>query len=661
MASTSAHRRVALSNLGVQVLSGVRLLIETFQRGPSRRLFVRDKLAPAVVVAAFVIALGARSGGYFAADWGLPMIALLLLVGFALYLAEIPRVGRRSACLVLALTSLAVWSLASAAWSPDKGAVALEFERGLLYAVLASALALVLTPARVRSAFVGVVLGSTMIALYALGTRLFPGSWGGAYDPSSGYQLAKPLGYWNALGLLAALALVLAVGLLLEARVYPRLMLAPMLVPLTVTLYFTFSRGALLALAIGLVVQLALGPDRAWRALQTVVLAIVLAIAVVVASRSPALVAAGATLQTAQAEGRRLAWELVVLALVTGAVAAALLLAEELGHNSRVRRIAGATLAGGAVVVAGTVLINAGGPAAVVDHARDSFTRSPTPTDGDLNQRLLSVSGHGRPDYWRVAWKMIEQEPALGEGAGSFERWWLELRPTPTSARNAHNLYLETLAELGPVGLALLLVVLAVPLTVVGRVRRTPLVAAAGGVYVAYLAHAAVDWDWQIVLLTFVLLLSGMSILAVSDDRRVAIALGGPRRYAGLGLVALLLVATVAVNAGNRAASSSALSLERDDPTLALREARRAARWLPWSASPAQLRGEALMLEHDDRSALASLREAVRRNPEDWSTWYDIAVLAKGGDAVAAVTRARDLNPLSVEIDELGAETRTDP
>jgi O-antigen ligase len=643
------------------VVPRVRALIQTLPRVSSHRIFVRDKLAPAVVVAAFVLELGARSGGYYAADWGLPMIALLLLVGFALYVAEIPRVGRRSACLVLALTGFAVWSLTSASWSPDKDAVAYEVERGLLYAALASALALLLTPARVRSAFAGVVLGSTMVALYALGTRLFPGSWGGAYDPSSGYQLAKPLGYWNALGLLAALALALAVGLLLEARVYARLVLAPMLVPLTVTLYFTFSRGALLALAIGLVVQLALGPDRAWRALQTAVLAIVPAIAVVIASRSPALVAAGATLQTAQAEGRRLAGELVVLALVAGVAAAALLLVEELGHNPRVRRTAGAAFAGGAVVVAGTFLINAGGPATVVDRARDSFTSSSTPTDGDLNQRLLSLSGHGRRDYWRVAWKMIEQEPALGEGAGSFERWWLELRPTPSSARNAHNLYLETLAELGPVGLALLLVVVAVPLTVVGRVRRAPLGAAAAGVYVAYVAHAAVDWDWQIVLLTSVLLLSGMSMLAVSDDRRVAITLGGSRRYAGLGIVALLLVATVAVNAGNRAASSSALALERDDATLALREAGRAARWLPWSASPAQLRGEALTLEHDDRSALASLHEAVRRNPENWSTWYDIAVLAKGRDAVAAVTRARDLNPLSVEIHELGAEIRTDP
>ena len=45
----------------------------------------------------------------------------------------------------------------------------------------------------------------------------------------------------------------------------------------------------------------------------------------------------------------------------------------------------------------------------------------------------------------------------VGSGAGSFKRYWLEHRPGAWSIRDAHTLYIEMLAELGPVGLVLIL------------------------------------------------------------------------------------------------------------------------------------------------------------------------------------------------------------
>src|SRR6185436_14687872 len=89
----------------------------------------------------------------------------------------------------------------------------LEAERGILY-VAATAAALLLLSTREASAALlgGIVAGAVLVSLYALGTRLFPGHVGGAYDPSSGYQLAEPLGYWNALGVLTATAILLAGG-----------------------------------------------------------------------------------------------------------------------------------------------------------------------------------------------------------------------------------------------------------------------------------------------------------------------------------------------------------------------------------------------------------------------------------------------------------------
>ena len=89
----------------------------------------------------------------------------------------------------------------------------LEAERGILYVAAAAATLLLLSSREASSALLGgVVAGAVLVSLYALGTRLFPGHVGGAYDPSSGYQLTEPIGYANALGLLTALAILLALG-----------------------------------------------------------------------------------------------------------------------------------------------------------------------------------------------------------------------------------------------------------------------------------------------------------------------------------------------------------------------------------------------------------------------------------------------------------------
>ncbi len=67
---------------------------------------------------------------------------------------------------------------------------------------------------------------------------------------------------------------------------------------------------------------------------------------------------------------------------------------------------------------------------------------------------------------------------------------------------DAHNLYLETLAELGPFGLVLLAAMLALPLVAALRVREHPFASAATGAYAAFLFHAALDWDWEMPAVT---------------------------------------------------------------------------------------------------------------------------------------------------------------
>ena len=120
-----------------------------------------------------------------------------------------------------------------------------------------------------------------------------------------------------------------------------------------------------------------------------------------------------------------------------------------------------------------------GSPIQIVDHVYDGFVgQSPTAT-GDLNNRLFNLAGGERIPQWKVAWRDYSSHPLLGSGAGTYARYWNELRPVPSQVINVHNLYLETLAELGPVGLIALVVALAAPLVAAVRARRHALVAAA--------------------------------------------------------------------------------------------------------------------------------------------------------------------------------------
>jgi O-antigen ligase len=144
--------------------------------------------------------------------------------------------------------------------------------------------------------------------------------------------------------------------------------------------------------------------------------------------------------------------------------------------------------------------------------------------------------GQNRPYYWRVAWKEYRLNPLLGSGAGTFDSYWLHYRPIDSFARDAHSLYVETLAELGPLGLALVLVALATPFAGVRR-RLEPLTAAAAGGYVAFVVHLAVDWDWELPAVTLTGVTCGAALLV--GTRREARRPLSRRTRAALVLTAL--------------------------------------------------------------------------------------------------------------------------
>ncbi len=131
-----------------------------------------------------------------------------------------------------------------------------------------------------------------------------------------------------------------------------------------------------------------------------------------------------------------------------------------------------------------------------------------------------AARGGDRAWYWHVAWQEASEYPLAGRGAGTFELAWLEEQPIPVSVVDAHSLYLETLGELGLVGLGLLALALAPPLVAVFRGAGRGVGAAAAGGYVAFLFHAGVDWDWELPAVTVAGLLCGAAILRCRASAR---------------------------------------------------------------------------------------------------------------------------------------------
>ena len=100
----------------------------------------------------------------------------------------------------------------------------------------------------------------------------------------------------------------------------------------------------------------------------------------------------------------------------------------------------------------------------------------------EARERVTKLEGGtGRADIWKVGWRMVEDEPLRGIGAGNFPNTSVHYLLEPGALvrddfivdkpKVAHNTYLEVLAELGVVGLALFLGVHPV---LAGLRRRAP-------------------------------------------------------------------------------------------------------------------------------------------------------------------------------------------
>jgi hypothetical protein len=498
-------------------------------------------------------ALAAAQASYFPSAWNWSALGLTWAAGLALAFAPRLALSRRELALLGALGTLAGWIALSLAWSASTPETVDELQRVLVYVTGAAAFLLL-----ARREAIGLLIGAVLTALtgicaYALATRLFPREL--SADVFGGYRLSTPVGYWNGLGLLATTGVLLALGFAAsQRRVAERALAAATLPMLLCTLYFTFSRGAWVALAVGCVLSIALDPRRLRLVTTGLALAVSVGPAVWIASRSSALTHRGSTLDAATHEGHRVAAWLALFAALAASTPVGLQLADRrLGISARVRRAYAGTLAvfaGGGLVL---VLAAGGGPVHLAKRGYDDFTSNPIRST-DLNRRLFSLSSNGRTQLWHVAWRQFEAHPVVGGGAGSFEQYWNRNRPSNQTVKDAHNVYLETLGELGVLGLVLLIAVLALPFTG-ARARGRPLVPVALGVYAALVVHFAYDWDWELPAVTLAGLFCGLAALVAARDETRTVVLGARSRWIMLGAVGVCGLFALVALVGNIAVS----------------------------------------------------------------------------------------------------------
>ena len=609
--------------------------------------------AVAVVLGAILVsAVSAANGGYAATSWGWVTIALAWLGVLALVLRSDLSVGRLEAVTALAYTAFVVWTLVSALWSDDAGASLLSAERTLVYATAFVAAVLVVRARAYGALVTGVWGGATLVCGYGVLTRLYPDRFLTS-DAVAGRRLAEPVGYWNSLGLLAAVGILLAVGLAAGTRSRAlAAAAAASLVPLSLALYFTYSRGSLLALAAGGVVVLALDPRRLRFALVGALTGGFAGLAVLKAAHLAPLTTLGSTAHAAASAGATLMRIALLCAAACGAVGVLLVEADRRVDVPRAVRLAFAAFLVACVLLSlGAVSVRYGSPTSVADRAWKSFTAKPPKHAGaSLNTRLLTLSNNGRVELWRVAWRDFRSRPLAGSGAGTYYAVWVQNRSLATQVRNAHSLYLETLAELGAPGLLFLAVALITPLVAAARVRSAPVVVAAAGAYVAFLLHAAFDWDWQLPGVVLAPLLLGAALLLASRPAWGVVGIGTVGRItAGAALVLVAVFAAFAL-AGNKALADARTAARESRWDAAESRARRAASLQPWSADPWRVLGEAQLQAGDRAAARRSLQSGLAKSPRDWQLWLDLALASDGKARAAAARRALALNPLSTEI-----------
>jgi hypothetical protein len=651
-------------------------------------------------------------------ELGLTLASAVVLAAAVLVRGGPSRVyGAWPAVLLLAFALL---SALSVVWSVQPDGSWRDAGRLLSYAcVFAAAGALArMMPRRWPSLIGGVTLASVVICGYALLTKSLPNHFSQA---NLFARLYEPYGYWNALGLTAAMG---AIGCLwLGARRAGHALMSALAYPamgvLLLTLLLAYSRGALVALAVAVVLWFCLIPLRLRGAAVLLTGAVAAAAIAAWDFSDHALSSEKVPIAEATSAGHELGALVLAMVVVLTAVGVGVTFATgRRAPSALTRRRAGLALGAMLAVLVlaflGALAASHRGFTGTISHAFHSLTDTHAKVPNTPG-RLTAIASV-RAQYWDEAVKVFEAHPALGAGAGGYEVARLRYRTGPLPVKHAHGFIVQTLADLGIVGLVLALLLLGTWMAAAGRSThpfnrrwRSWAELRAGArpaweplprgrtrrygperiglltlvcMVVLFGVHSAVDWTWYVPGTALAALLcagwlAGRGPLldpAVApsaaarsngaapfsrEGLRQAIGRPGAARIAVAGAIvvtALLIVWTQWQPQRSEEARESALALVTGDPRAATAAARSAVSRDPLSVEA--LFALASVQETTGRRAQArtTLERAVRLQPSNPRTWLALGRFDLAGNPRAAVQEIRAgiyLDPASISPEAL--------
>src|SRR5262245_22037823 len=553
----------------------------------------RPSLAGSLVLAALVGASlasamfagdGSGTAGTLPVGGGALLVLTAALVVVALGKLPAPRLGRAGSVLLGSFVLLVAWLGFTVWWSivPDRSWDA--FNKSVAYVAFLG-LGLVLAgagravAARLAASMLAIVLGTTLV--WALVTKAVPAL---ARDERVA-RLNEPVDHWNALALLADVAIVLGLWLATTAahRRVVRVAGALLVYVATLALLLTLSRAGVVVGVAVVAIWLALTSERVPSGL------------VLVSAAGPALLVAGwAFTRDALTEDLAPYSERVsdgrvfgVLALV-GAAVVVLVVAFALGRSLGVegRRKAGRWLVGLAAVLVLAAAV--GGCVAAADTVSSGRECAEVVNDPS---RFGSLDVSNRLCWWREAVDVYRQHAPEGAGAGTFETARKRFRPNAETVFQPHSVPLQQLADGGIVAVGFFVVVILAGIGVcVCAVRRLsdPERAAAVALIAApaaYIGHSLVDYNWDFLAVTAPTMVALGSLAAAGREAVAPRA----RPILGIGMVvlaALVLVSFSFPRLSEQAERRSTRALAEGDLQTALDQARWAHFLNPVSADP---------------------------------------------------------------------------
>jgi O-antigen ligase len=584
-----------------------------------RDLALRRGTALAIAVL-LPLYLAVRGGGYDLVvhqEFGFVLWAAIAGM-FALGWLPRSRLPGMSLAAIAALGVFLGITFVSLSWSGSSEHTLAEVARVDAYAGLVALALLGLNRYTWRAAASGLGFAAIAICLLSVASRLDPTAFP---DPLAGIittdRLSYPLNYWNAVAAWGAMTLAIGLAWSANGRQLVMRCVGGAALPIAgVTVYLTYSRGGIVASAVAVAAVIVLSRNRWTAAAHLCVLAVAITALILVIRDEP---------EIARATGSSGAPVVGLTLLVAcGVCAAAAAVTRAAGFDSiRLPRRKARVVVPVALVVLVLGLIVAGH--SVIARGWHEFENQRTVSFGSDPTSRLATAGGTRHDVWSAAIDAFRAHPLGGIGAGTFEFWWAQHGTGHEFLRDAHSLYLETLAELGWPGLLALVAFLTLLLVAAVqtrlRAKRSSEVAASVAICsaaIVFLVQAGVDWLWEEPAVT-ILGLGAMAVAGagMNGRRQRSLAWVGIRTPLVAGAVLLALIQVPGIVSASREAQSEQALLD-GHINAATSLASQAVSAAPWAATPLEQRAAAEVAGSHLALASEDLQRAIGNEPVDW-------------------------------------------